>query len=129
MAPEAPRDPRACAYHRRVTTTPTAETDPAVLARPFPAGFVWGVATSAYQVEGASREDGRGESIWDTFARRPGAIADGTTGDVACDHYHRYPEDVRLLADLGARAYRFSVSWSRVLPSGTGAVNQPGLDF
>ena len=99
-------------------------------ARPaFPADFAWGFAASAYQIEGAAAEDGRGPSIWDTFARQPGAIADGSTGDVACDHYHRYPEDVRLMADLGARAYRFSVSWSRVLPAGTGAVNQPGLDF
>ena len=112
-----------------MSTSPTFDTDPARLARPFPAGFTWGFAASAYQIEGAAAEDGRGPSIWDTFARQPGAIADGSTGDVACDHYHRYPEDVRLMADLGARAYRFSVSWSRVLPMGTGAVNQPGLDF
>ena len=107
----------------------TFDTDPVRLGRRFPAGFVWGFAASAYQIEGAAAEDGRGPSIWDTFARQPGAIADGTTGDVACDHYHRYPEDVRLLADLGARAYRFSVSWSRVLPTGTGTVNAVGLDF
>ena len=108
---------------------PTFDTDPVRLGRPFPADFAWGFAASAYQIEGAAAEDGRGPSIWDTFARQPGAIADGSTGDVACDHYHRYPEDVRLMADLGARAYRFSVSWSRVLPTGTGAVNQRGLDF
>jgi beta-glucosidase len=112
-----------------VTTSPTFDTDPVRLAQPFPADFAWGFAASAYQIEGATTEDGRGPSIWDTFARRPGAIADGSTGDVACDHYHRYPEDVRLMAELGARAYRFSVSWPRVLPMGTGAVNQPGLDF
>ena len=94
---------RACAYHRRVTTPPSADTDPARLARPFPADFAWGFAASAYQIEGAAAEDGRGPSIWDTFARQPGAIADGSTGDVACDHYHRYPEDVRLMAELGAR--------------------------
>ena len=110
-------------------STPTFETDPARLAQAFPADFAWGFAASAYQIEGAAAEDGRGPSIWDTFARRPGAIADGSTGDVACDHYHRYPEDVRLMADLGVRAYRFSVSWSRVMPSGTGSVNQAGLDF
>ena len=109
--------------------SPAFETDPARLAEPFPADFDWGVAASAYQIEGAATEAGRGPSIWDTFARKPGAIADGSTGDVACDHYHRYPEDVRLMAELGIRAYRFSVSWSRVLPAGTGAVNQPGLDF
>jgi beta-glucosidase len=112
-----------------VTTPPSIDTDPARLAGLFPADFGWGFAASAYQIEGAAAEDGRGPSIWDTFSRRPGAIADGSTGDVACDHYHRYPGDVALMADLGARAYRFSVSWPRVLPAGTGAVNQPGLDF
>ena len=112
-----------------MNASPTFDTDPGPLAKPFPPDFAWGFAASAYQIEGAAAEDGRGPSIWDTFARQPGAIADGTTGDVACDHYHRYPEDVRLMADLGARAYRFSISWSRVLPTGTGAINQPGLDF
>lgn len=99
------------------------------LARRFPPDFGWGFAASAYQVEGAAAEDGRGPSIWDTFARRPGAVADGSTGDVACDHYHRYEEDVRLLAELGARVYRFSIAWPRVLPTGRGVVNQDGLDF
>ena len=112
-----------------MSTPPTFDIDPARLAERFPAGFAWGFAASAYQIEGAAGEDGRGPSIWDTFARRPGAIADGSTGDVACDHYHRYPDDIRLMADLGARAYRFSISWPRILPTGTGAVNQPGLDF
>jgi beta-glucosidase len=112
-----------------MTTRPTFETDPVRLAQPFPTDFTWGFAASAYQIEGAAGEDGRGSSIWDTFARQPGAIADRSSGDVACDHYHRYPADVRLMAELGARAYRFSVSWSRVLPTGTGAVNQPGVDF
>ena len=101
-----------------MSPSPAFDTDPARLAQPFPADFAWGFAASAYQIEGAAAEDGRGPSIWDTFARQPGAIADGSTGDVACDHYHRYPEDVRLMADLGARAYRFSISWSRVLPDG-----------
>ena len=112
-----------------MTATPAFERDPARLARAFPADFTWGFATSAYQIEGAAAEDGRGTSIWDTFSRQAGSIADGSNGDIACDHYHRYAEDVRLMADLGARAYRFSTSWARVLPTGTGAINQPGLDF
>lgn len=109
--------------------TPPVDTDPVRLARPFPDDFVWGFAASAYQIEGAAADDGRAQSIWDEFARQPGAIADGATGDVACDHYHRYRDDIRLMAEIGVRAYRFSVSWSRVLPSGTGRVNQAGLDF
>src|SRR5690606_11692201 len=94
----------------------------------FPAGFRWGVATAAYQIEGAVAEDGRGPSIWDTFSRVPGAVAGGDTGDVACDHYHRFREDVKLMADLGLSAYRFSVAWPRVQPDGR-RVNQAGLDF
>ncbi|MBQ1044868.1 MULTISPECIES: GH1 family beta-glucosidase [unclassified Micromonospora] len=95
----------------------------------FPEGFVWGGATAAYQIEGAAREDGRGPSIWDTFSRTPGAVFAGHTGDVACDHYHRYAEDVALMAELGLRAYRFSVSWPRIRPDGTGPVEPRGLDF
>jgi beta-glucosidase len=95
----------------------------------FPAEFVWGAATAAYQVEGAARTDGRGPSTWDVFCRRPGAVFEGHTGDVACDHYHRYREDVALMRALGLQAYRFSVSWSRVLPEGRGAVNEAGLAF
>ncbi|WP_235945050.1 GH1 family beta-glucosidase [Verrucosispora sioxanthis] len=95
----------------------------------FPTGFRWGVSTSAYQIEGAAGTDGRGPSIWDTFAHTPGRIVDGSTGDVACDHYHRYAEDVALMAGLGVGAYRFSIAWPRVLPGGTGAVNSAGLDF
>ncbi|MER5335508.1 GH1 family beta-glucosidase [Micromonospora sp. NPDC002717] len=95
----------------------------------FPAGFRWGVSTSAYQIEGGVGEDGRGPSIWDTFAHDPGRIADGSTGDVACDHYHRHAEDVALLAGLGVSAYRFSVAWPRVRPTGDGPVNAAGLDF
>lgn len=105
------------------------DLDPGALGARFPADFVWGFATSAYQIEGAADEDGRGRSIWDTFARVPGAIADGTNGDVACDHYHRYAEDVALLASVGAKAYRFSISWPRVQPDGTGPANERGLDF
>ncbi len=94
----------------------------------FPDGFVWGAATAAYQVEGAVDADGRGPSIWDTFTKVPGAIAGGDTGDVACDHYHRYPEDVALMADLGLGAYRFSIAWPRIQPDGSGALNQKGID-
>jgi len=91
--------------------------------------FLWGTATAAYQIEGAARQDGRGPSIWDTFAHEPGRVRDGHTGDVACDHYHRWPEDVALMAELGVNAYRFSLSWPRVRPGGAGAVNPKGLDF
>jgi beta-glucosidase len=96
---------------------------------PFPEGFLWGTATSAYQIEGAWNEDGKGESVWDRFAHVPGNILDGGTGDVACDHYHRWADDVALMKGLGIKAYRFSISWPRVLPAGRGPVNQAGLDF
>ncbi|WP_433529349.1 GH1 family beta-glucosidase [Micromonospora sp. CA-263727] len=95
----------------------------------FPTGFRWGVSTSAYQIEGAASTGGRGPSIWDTFAQVPGRILDGSSGAVACDHYHRYAEDVALMAGLGVTAYRFSVAWPRVQPTGAGAVNPVGLDF
>ncbi|MGW1889024.1 GH1 family beta-glucosidase [Streptomyces sp. NPDC002004] len=95
----------------------------------FPEGFLWGVSTSAHQIEGAADEDGRGPSVWDAFTAQPGRIKDGTTAAVACDHYHRYPEDVALVRDLGADAYRFSIAWSRVLPEGAGRPNPRGLDF
>src|SRR5262245_23131342 len=95
----------------------------------FPPGFVFGVATSAYQIEGAVAEDGRGPSIWDTFVDTPGKIVDGTGGQVACDHYHRLPEDLDLIAGLGAGAYRFSIAWPRIQPTGRGAVNRAGVDF
>jgi beta-glucosidase len=95
----------------------------------FPKGFVWGTATSSHQIEGAWNEDGKGESIWDRFSHTPGKIADGSNADVACDHYHRYREDVRLMSELGMKAYRFSISWPRVLPAGKGAANPKGLDF
>lgn len=115
-------------YDRTVTNA-ELDLDPAALAGRFPAGFAWGFAASAYQIEGATAEDGRGPSIWDTFARVPGAIADGQTGDGACDHYHRFREDVELMARIGAKAYRFSVAWSRVQPDGSGALDERGLDF
>jgi beta-glucosidase len=97
-------------------------------SRAFPAGFWWGVTTAAYQVEGAVGEDGRKPSIWDTFSHTPGKIAGGDTGDVSCDHYHRFREDVKLIADSGAKHFRFSLAWPRILPDGRGAVNERGLD-
>jgi beta-glucosidase len=95
----------------------------------FPDGFYWGVATSAYQIEGAWSEDGKGLSIWDTYAHTPGKIRDGSTGDVANDHSHRYREDVALMKETGVNAYRLSISWPRIFPEGTGAPNPKGLDF
>ncbi|WP_211100252.1 GH1 family beta-glucosidase [Azospirillum halopraeferens] len=95
----------------------------------FPEGFVWGVSTSAYQIEGGAPDDGRGPCIWDTFCATPGKVANGDTGAVACDHYHRYPGDLDLMRTLGASVYRFSTMWSRVMPEGAGRVNEAGLDF
>jgi beta-glucosidase len=94
-----------------------------------PSEFVWGVATSSYQIEGAHDVDGRLPSIWDTFCKLPGVIDNGDNGDVACDHYHRWREDFAIVKQLGADAYRFSIAWPRVIPTGSGAVNQKGLDF
>ena len=105
------------------------QTNLAELRRRFPLDFVWGVATSAFQIEGAARADGKGPSIWDEFCRVPGAIADGSNGDVACDHYHRLESDLDLIAHLGVRAYRFSISWPRIQPAGSGAVNEAGIAF
>src|SRR5262245_34259244 len=99
------------------------------VGRRFPERFYWGVATSAYQIEGAWNEDGKGMSIWDTYAHTPGHIKNDDTGDVANDHYHRYKEDVALMQSLGATAYRFSIAWPRILPSGTGQPNAKGVDF
>ncbi|TWI64473.1 beta-glucosidase [Pseudoduganella lurida] len=95
----------------------------------FPPSFVWGVATSAFQIEGGASADGKGPSIWDTFCRTPGNVIDGSDGDVACDHYHRYAEDVGIMADLHLQAYRFSMAWSRVQPAGKGAWNEAGFAF
>ena len=112
----------------------TAATEPETVGqktntRTFPQGFYWATATSAYQIEGAWNEDGKGESIWDRYAHTPGNIKNGDTGDVANEHYHRYKEDVALMKNIGANAYRFSISWPRIFPSGTGEPNQKGLDF
>ncbi|MFL2001140.1 GH1 family beta-glucosidase [Microbacterium sp. A1-JK] len=95
----------------------------------FPEGFTFGSATASYQVEGAAQEDGRLPSIWDTFSKTPGRVWNGDTGDVACDHYHRWESDLDLMKDLGLDAYRFSIAWPRIVPAGTGAVNQAGIDF
>src|SRR3954466_3694708 len=95
----------------------------------FPSSFTWGVATSAYQIEGGAAEGGRGPSIWDSFSHTPGKIIDGSSGDVACDHFHRLAGDVELIAALGVHAYRFSIAWPRVQPDGAGAWNEEGFAF
>ncbi|MDF2524209.1 MAG: bglA [Clostridiales bacterium] len=95
----------------------------------FPEKFIWGAATAAYQIEGAAFEDGKGWSVWDSLCRKDGAIREGDNGDVACDHYHRYKEDVEMMKEIGLKAYRFSISWPRILPEGIGRVNEKGLDF
>ncbi|MGZ4330029.1 MAG: glycoside hydrolase family 1 protein, partial [Solirubrobacteraceae bacterium] len=99
------------------------------LGRRFPPGFLWGASTAAYQIEGAVDEDGRGRSIWDTFSHTPGKVHGGDTGDIACDAYHRSEEDLALLSELGVGAYRFSIAWPRVQPTGRGEVNRRGLDY
>src|ERR671933_2657294 len=106
---------------------PNTVTSPQQLG--FPADFVWGAATASYQIEGAATEDGKGQSIWDTFSHTPGKIKSGDTGDVACDHYRRWREDVALMRELGLTAYRFSIAWGRVFPEGTGRPNPRGLAF
>jgi beta-glucosidase len=107
---------------------PGAVAEPEVEAARFPDGFLWGMATASYQVEGAWNEDGKGESIWDRYAHGVGHIKGGDTGDVACDHYHLYKQDIALLKQLNQKSYRFSISWARIQPEGTGAPNQRGLD-
>jgi beta-glucosidase len=99
------------------------------MSSPFPNDFVWGAASASYQVEGAIQEDGKGLSIWDMFCRRPGAIHQGHTGEIACDHFHRFREDVALMKSIGLKAYRFSISWPRLIPEGTGSVNAKGIEF
>jgi beta-glucosidase len=106
----------------------TTNGSAASCALSFPPGFAWGAATAAYQIEGAVREDGRGVSVWDTFSHTPGKVQGGDTGDIACDSYHRYREDVDLMASLGLSAYRFSISWPRIQPGGRGRPNQKGID-
>jgi beta-glucosidase len=112
-----------------VTSTHENSASTVEAGRRFPTDFVWGSATSSYQIEGAVTEDGRGESIWDRFCTVPGAIKDRTDGAVACDHYHRYTEDIALMGRLNLNAYRFSIAWPRIIPAGRGQVNAAGLDF
>ena len=107
----------------------TTDADGSTTRRRFPDGFLWGVATAAYQVEGGAHEGGRGPSVWDTFSHTPGKVHHGDTGDIACDSYHRLDTDLALLSDLGVDAYRFSIAWPRVQPTGTGAANEEGLDY
>src|SRR5579864_401200 len=114
-------------YGRRHEPVATETTRPRIPA--FPADFLWGAATSAYQIEGSPLADGAGSSIWHEFSHTPGLVANGDTGDVACDHYRRWAEDVKLMRELGLTAYRFSIAWSRVLPTGTGRANHAGLAF
>src|SRR5438874_6420483 len=120
----APRTaPAVMSPHRppRESSMPTTDR--------FPPGFLWGAATASYQIEGAVKEDGRGESVWDRFCATPGKVRNGDSGAVACDFYHRYPDDVALMRELGLDAFRFSIAWPRVLPQGRGKVNARGLDF
>src|ERR1700722_20016369 len=105
--------------------TPGAQPEP----YQFPKDFLWGAATASYQVEGAWNEDGKGESIWDRFSHTAGKIKDGATGDVACDSYHRYKDDIRLMKEMHLKSYRFSISWPRIQPAGTGKPNRKGLDY
>src|SRR5262249_39658743 len=132
---EPPQARRAGMARRALITAAAAGTVSAALpasqaargeALRFPPGFLWGTATASYQVEG--RGERVADSIWDTFCRLPGVIHDRSNGDIACDHYHRYPEDIALMRHLGAKAYRYSISWPRVLPHGTGEPDQRGLD-
>lgn len=95
----------------------------------FPKEFMWGAAAASFQIEGATEEDGRGESIWDRFCKTPGKVFNGDTGDIACDHFHRYKEDIKLMKEIGLKAYRFSIAWPRIFPEGRGSANQKGLDF
>ncbi len=130
--PSAPPATSAASFAATAVAAPTAQpaaTPSLAAAAQFPAGFLWGAATSAYQIEGAATEDGRGELVWDHFSGQPGTTQQGATGAVASDHYHRLTADLDLMAQLGLKAYRFSVSWTRILPTGAGAVNQKGLDF
>lgn len=111
------------------TTQQQAGGKQMAVERTFPTGFLWGNATSSYQIEGAWNEDGKGLSIWDTYAHTAGKIQNNDNGDIALDHYHRYKEDVQLLKAIGTNAYRFSIAWPRIFPTGTGQPNTKGLDF
>jgi len=99
------------------------------MTKKFPKDFTWGTATSSYQIEGASFKDGKGLTIWDVFCKTKGKVANGDTGEVTCDHYHLYKEDIAMMAKLGVKAYRFSISWARIMPNGYGEVNEKGIAF
>ncbi len=121
--------PASAAPWQSGSGNPDAQGSPRPDFYQFPSGFRWGCATAAYQIEGAAKEDGRGPSIWDTFSHTPGKVYQNQTGDVADDHYHLYKQDVQILKNLGAKIYRFSVSWTRIFPEGTGKPNPKGMDF
>ena len=112
-----------------LSTTSAYSTEEPLLYDHFPDGFLWGTATAAFQIEGAWDEDGKSASVWDTFSADPSNIADGSNGKVACDSYHKYPEDVEIMKTLGLNSYRFSISWPRILPAGVGEVNQAGVQY
>ena len=99
------------------------------MSHAFPSDFLWGTATASYQIEGAASVDGRGVSIWDTFSKTEGKVKNGDTGDMACDHYNRFPEDIALMQELGVKAYRFSIAWPRLFPQGDGVREERGFDF
>ena len=112
-----------------IQATELSGAPPPVGGATFPKDGMWGSATAAYQVEGAAKEDGRKPSVWDTFSQTAGRVSEGHTGDIACDHYHRFADDVKLMAELGIKHYRFSIAWPRIIPDGRGAVNEKGIDF
>ena len=124
----AGRGPAAEAAAVTLGQTPGSVPSSEINRARFPDGFIWGLATASYQVEGAWNEDGKGESNWDRFSHTVGKVRGGATGDVACDQYHLYPEDIAILKRLNMKGYRFSISWPRIQPTGTGAPNQKGLD-
>ena len=115
--------------HTNITNFSSESLSPSSDKAKFPSDFVWGAATSSYQIEGAVTEDGKGAHIWDIFTREEGRIFENHTGEIACDHYHRFKDDVKLMKEIGIRAYRFSIDWSRVLPNGFGTVNEKGIAF
>ncbi|MBW4573931.1 MAG: beta-glucosidase [Aphanothece sp. CMT-3BRIN-NPC111] len=123
------RSAKAASSSNPVASKETKNLENSMISYQFPDNFLWGVATSAYQIEGAATEDGRKPSVWDTFSATPGKVKNGDTGAIACDHYHRYKADIDLMAELGVKDYRFSIAWPRIIPDGRGKVNEKGIDF